>query len=154
MNGDLVKREFVIKITALWHEQKRRELTYLAALKKDRMGTLRRMLSQGHFSATLFQREIRSLYDYFKCFLTDKDLEESVDFHDDDLQKLEGQEQVATYLRTMESRILNSYRSIQSYLDRDADSRRVIDEHFNKISDFYELLSLRETDVPKELRLS
>jgi hypothetical protein len=66
--------EFIQMIRALWNEQKKREILYLEALKKDGMGSFRRVLSQGHVSAVLFQREIRAIYDYFKCFLTDKEL--------------------------------------------------------------------------------
>ena len=60
------KNEFVPMIRALWIEQKNRELLYLEALKKDNMGSCRRILSQGHVSALLFQKEIKWIYDYFK----------------------------------------------------------------------------------------
>ena len=97
-NVELKGGEFVLKISALWHEQKRREFIYLLALKKEKMGPLRKMLSHGHFSALLFQREIQSLYDYFKCFLNDKDLDDSLvmeELAETSLHRLEEKEHVA-----------------------------------------------------------
>ncbi|WP_229213641.1 hypothetical protein [Dyadobacter psychrotolerans] len=98
--------EFVLKISALWSAQKRRENLYLEALRKDSMGPLRRMLTQGHISAVLFQKEIRWIYDYFKCFMTDKDLGElSLTNSDKNLMKgIEEKEEIAGYLKKNEGR--------------------------------------------------
>lgn len=144
---DLNGGEFVLKISALWHEQKRREILYLLALKKDKMGSLRKMLTQGHFSAILFQREIRSLYDYFKCFLNDKDLDDTLaidELKESSLRAMEEKEQVVGYLSKMEGKMLNSYRSFHKYVDRDSDTRRMLDDHLTRISEFYEILSTQE----------
>ncbi len=146
--------EFVLKISALWNDQKRREVLYLEALKKDSMGPLRKMLTQGHFSALLFQKEIHWIYDYFKCFLTDKDLVNSAESNSDtiaDLHALEEKEQVAGYLKRTEGRILQSYRSLYKYLERDPETRRVVDEHLERISEFYEILSRQEIVKRNEL---
>jgi hypothetical protein len=153
-NEEMKEGEFVLKISALWREQKRREFVYLLALKKDKMGPFRKMLSQGHFSAMLFQREIRSLYDYFKCFMNDKDLDDSLwvqETAETSLQHLEEKEQVAGYLKKMESKILNSYRSLHKYLERDSETRKVLDEHLYRISEFYEILAKHELTKPTEL---
>lgn len=147
--------EFVLKISALWHEQKRREFLYLVALKKEKMGSLRKMLSQGHFSALLFQREIRSLYDYFKCFLNDKDLDDScliLETRETSLENLEEKEQVAGYLKKMESKILNSYRALHKHIERDSETRRIFDDHLSRISEFYEILSRLEAVKSSELK--
>lgn len=146
--------EFVLKISALWNDQKRREVLYLEALKKDSMGSLRKILSHGHFSALLFQKEIRSMYDYFKCFLTDKDLENSSETNADTvayLHELEEKEQVAGYLKRTEGEILQSYRSLYKYLERDSETRRVVDEHLERISEFYDILSRQEIVKRNEL---
>ena len=141
--------DFTLKISSLWRQQKIRELLYLKALKKDGMGPLRRMLSQGHFSAVLFQREIGWIYDYFKCFLTDKDLgvnetdsENSLILKD--LDKLDGQEQVAGYLKREEEAVLNSYKSVYNRLEFDTETGRVLKEHLDRITEFYEILSKQE----------
>lgn len=147
--------EFVLKISSLWREQKRREFLYLEALKKDKMGTLRRMLSQGHFSALLFQKEIQSLYDYFKCFLTDRDLQEAIPapyVTESGLDGLEEKEQVAGYLKCVESKILLSYKALHKHLDRDSDTRRIIDGHLQRISEFCEFLAKQETMTSPNLR--
>ncbi|GLU54609.1 hypothetical protein Dfri01_40700 [Dyadobacter frigoris] len=147
--------EFVLKISSLWSEQKIREVLYLEALKKDSMGPLRRMLTQGHFSALLFQKEIHWIYDYFKCFLTDKDLvnNEEVNLNTISvLHDLEGKEEVAGYLKKTEGKVLQSYRSLYKYLDRDLETRRVVDEHLDRISEFYEILSKQEIVIIKDLK--
>ncbi len=152
--AELKEAEFVQKISALWQEQKRREFLYLLALKKDKMGALRKMLSQGHFSALLFQREIRSVYDYFKCFMTDNDLENtfSADMAESSLHNMEDKDQVVGYLKRMESKILNSYKSLHSYVERDTETKRIIDEHLRRISEFYDVLSTHETVMSKEIQ--
>ncbi|CAG4993077.1 hypothetical protein DYBT9275_01098 [Dyadobacter sp. CECT 9275] len=141
--------DFTAKISSLWKEQKIRELLYLKALKKDGMGPLRRMLSQGHFSAVLFQREIGWIYDYFKCFLTDQDLganetdsENSLVLNDFD--SLNGQEQVAGFLKRKEEAVLNSYRSVYNRLEFDTETGRVLKEHLDRITEFCEILSKQE----------
>jgi hypothetical protein len=139
--------EFVLKISALWNDQKRREGLYLEALKKDSMSSLRRMLTQGHFSALLFQKEIRWIYDYFKCLLTDKELE---DLSQKGLtgyelmRDMEDKEQIAGFLKKSEGTILQSYKSLIGNLESDSETRKVLDDHLDRISEFYEILSKQE----------
>ena len=136
--------EFVLKISALWNEQKRREVLYLEALKKDSMGPLRKLLTQGHFSALLFQKEIHWIYDYFKCFLNDKDLVNSAEVNSDSVQalhNLEEKAEVADVLKKTEGKILQSYRSLYKYIEREPETKRLLDEHLERISEFYEILS-------------
>jgi hypothetical protein len=155
--NDAQTREFVLSISSLWNEQKIREVLYLEALKKDSMGSLRRMLTQGHFSALLFQKEIHWIYDYFKCFLTDKDLvtDKKIDIITvSELYDLEEKEEVAGYLKKTEGKILQSYKSISKYLDIDLEIRSVLNEHLDRISEFYEILSKQEKEKIKELKHS
>ncbi|WP_221390847.1 hypothetical protein [Dyadobacter sp. NIV53] len=103
-------KEFVLRISALWYEQKKRELLYLEALKKDSMGSLRKILAQGHFSALLFQKEIVSIYDYFKCLLNDKELSNltHVSFDNANLmQDLIEKEQVVGLLKKTKTQFWN-----------------------------------------------
>lgn len=146
--------EFVLKISALWSEQKRREVLYLEALKKDSMGPFRKMLTQGHFSALLFQKEIHWIYDYFKCFLNDKDLVNSVEVNSDTvlaMYNVENKEEVTDVLKKTEGRILQSYRSLYKYIEREPETKRVVDEHLERISEFYEILSRQLLVQRKEL---
>ena len=148
--------EFVLKISALWNAQKRRENLYLEALKKDSMGSLRRILSQGHFSAVLFQKEICWIYDYFKCFMNDKELRDmTVTSSDKNLLKgIEEKEEVASVLKKNEGKVLQAYRSLVSNLEGDSETRRVLREHLDRISEFYEILSKQENDNIKNLQLN
>lgn len=149
-------REFVLKISALWNAQKRRENLYLEALKKDSMGSLRRILSQGHFSAVLFQKEICWIYDYFKCFMNDKELGDiSVTSSDKNLLRdIEEKEEVASVLKKNEGKVLHAYRSLVSNLEGDSETRRVLREHLDRISEFYEILSKQESDNITSLQLN
>ena len=148
--------EFVLKISALWNAQKRRENLYLEALKKDSMGSLRRILSQGHFSAVLFQKEICWIYDYFKCFMNDKELRDmTVTSSDKNLLKgIEEKKEVASVLKKNEGKVLQAYRSLVSNLEGDSETRRVLREHLDRISEFYEILSKQENDNIKSLQLN
>ena len=146
--------EFVRKVSALWREQKKRESLYLEALKKDELGPLRRMLSQGHFSAVLFQKEIREIYDYFKCFLTDKDLVELNAPDSENLvmmQQMKENNQVVGLLKKNEGVIIHSYKSLFKYLERESEARKILDNHLDRISEFYEILSRLEVSAPKNL---
>jgi len=151
---DLKLSEFVLKISALWKEQKNREVLYLEALRKDSMSPLRKMLTQGHFSALIFQKEIQWIYDYFKCMLNDKDLVSAAETDLDSIsvmKNLEDREDVAGVLKKVEGRILQSYRSLYKYIDRDSETRMVIDQHLERISEFYEILSRQEIVKNSEL---
>ncbi|KAA0991831.1 hypothetical protein [Dyadobacter aurulentus] len=139
---------FVPIIRALWNEQKNRELLYLEALKKDSMGSFRRLLSQGHVSAVLFQKEIRSIYDYFKCFLTDKELSETNQIASlaclQLLENAKAPSEVAACLKKIEGATLQLYKSLRTYMDREIEACRILDEHLSRISEFYEVLSKLE----------
>ncbi|MCE7060959.1 hypothetical protein [Dyadobacter sp. CY343] len=146
---------FVPIIRALWVEQKNRELLYLEALKKDSMGSFRRLLSQGHVSAVLFQKEIRSIYDYFKCFLTDKELSETNQIASlASLQLLENAKapsEVAACLRKLEGTTLQHYKALRTYMDRELEACRILDEHLNRIAEFYEVLGKLEGNSRKTI---
>ncbi len=136
-------------IRALWNEQKKREVLYLEALKMDGMGPFRRVLSQGHVSAVLFQKEIRAVYDYFKCFLNDKELadQNQITAHVS-LQLLEnakGKEEVASCLKKIEAATIQLYKSLRLYLDREPEAQRLMDEHLIRTSEFYEMLCKLES---------
>lgn len=141
---DSRKSDFVQAIRALWMEQKTRELLYLEALKKDSMGPCRRILSQGHVSALLFQKEIRWIYDYFKCFLTDKELGDTNHIASraamQMLEDVEEKEQIATCLKKIEAATLQLYKMLRTYVDKDSEARLMLDEHLVRISEFYEAL--------------
>lgn len=136
--------EFIQMIRALWNEQKKREILYLEALKIDGMGPFRRVLSQGHVSALLFQKEIRAVYDYFKCFLNDKELADHNQISTrTSLQLLEnanGKEDVASCLKKIEAAAIQLYRAISLHLDREPEALRLMDEHLVRTSEFYDIL--------------
>ena len=137
-------REFVQKIRGLWREQKNREFIYLEAMKKDGMGPMRKMLAQGHFSALLCQKEICSIYDYFKCFFNDRELGDLNEVKVNEghlMQEIEGKEQVVGFLRNNEGLVLQSYKSIIKHLDLEAEVRQTLNQHLDRISELYEILS-------------
>lgn len=141
-------KEFIQLIRSLWNEQKTREILYLEALKKDEMGPFRRLLSQGHVSAVLFQKEIRAIYDYFKCFLNDHELTDynHISAHAS-LQILENakeKEEVASCLKKIEAAVIQLYKGVRSYLEREPEAQRLVDEHLSRTSEFYDMLSKLE----------
>ncbi|MCF0060090.1 hypothetical protein MUK70_12640 [Dyadobacter chenwenxiniae] len=150
------KNDFVQAIRALWIEQKTRELIYLEALKKDNMGSCRRMFSQGHVSALLFQKEIKWIYDYFKCFLTDKELGETNHITAraavQMLEDVEEKEEIATRLKKVEAATLQLYKMLRTYVDKDSEARQMLDEHLVRISEFYE--SLCKLEVGKRNKIA
>jgi c-di-AMP phosphodiesterase-like protein len=149
------KNEFVQAIRALWNEQKTRELLYLEALKKDCMGPSRRILSQGHVSALLFQKEIKWIYDYFKCFLTDKELGETNHITSRSVMKMledvEDKQQIATCLKKIEGATLQLYKMLRTYVDKDSEARMMLDEHLVRISEFYDALCKLELGGKKSI---
>nr|WP_295921336.1 hypothetical protein [uncultured Dyadobacter sp.] len=136
--------EFIQLIRSLWNEQKTREILYLEALKKDGMGPFRRLLSQGHVSAVLFQKEIRAIYDYFKCFLNDHELAEynHISAHASLLllENAREKEEVASCLKKIEAAVIQLYKGVRSYLEREPEARRLVDEHLSRTSEFYDML--------------
>ncbi|WP_353718152.1 hypothetical protein [Dyadobacter sp. 676] len=141
--------EFIQMIRALWNEQKKREVLYLEALKRDGMGPFRRILSQGHLSALLFQKEIRAVYDYFKCFLNDKELADHNQIASrTSLQLLENahdKEEVVSCLKKIEAAVIQLYKSVRSYLEKEPEAQRLMDEHLLRVSEFYESLCKLES---------
>ena len=153
-------KEFVLKISGLWNEQKKREVIYLEALKKDNMSSLRKLLVQGHFNALLCQKEILSIYDYFKCLLTDKELgklnKADLDYIglQKDIQNVNEKEQIVGILKKSEGAILHSYKSLTKHLDDDSEARRILNNHLDRISEFYEILSKQESSIRKNKPVS
>ncbi|NIJ53112.1 hypothetical protein [Dyadobacter arcticus] len=148
------ENEFIPMIRALWIEQRNRELLYLEALKKDGMGSFRRVLSQGHVSALLFQKEVKWIYDYFKCFLEDKELVDNQISSLATLQNLESlnnKEEIAGCLKCLEASTLKLYKTLRLYVEKDSEIRRVLDEHLNRISEFYEALCKLELGSRKSV---
>jgi len=149
-------KELILMIKALWNEQKNRELLYLEALKKDVNGSFRRVLSQGHVSAVLFQREICWIYDYFKCFLNDKELGDansaSSSMAAKMLDNLDHQEDIARCLKRNEAATVQLYNSLRVYMDKDSEARKVLDEHLSRISEFYE--TLRKLEIGSRKMIS
>lgn len=148
------ENEFIPMIRALWNEQKNREVLYLEALKKDSMGSFRRVLSQGHVSAVLFQKEIRWIYDYFKCFLEDKELVDNQISSLASLQILENlneKEEIAGCLKKIEAATLQLYKSLRTYMEKEYEVKRVLDEHLIRISEFYEALCKLEISNRKNI---
>jgi len=143
---DVKVNDFVLMVRTLWGEQKKRELLYLEALKKDSMGPFRKVLSQGHLSAVLFQRELHSIYDYFKCFLTDKELGVAdMNMRPASLLKdLNDTEEVAGLFKKIEAGILQLYKTLRAHVDRESEARQVLDEHLLRISEFYDTFSKLE----------
>ncbi|ACT93715.1 hypothetical protein [Dyadobacter fermentans] len=141
--------EFIQMIRALWNEQKKREVLYLEALKKEGMGPFRRVLSQGHVSALLFQKEIRAVYDYFKCFLNDKELADQNQITSrTSLQILDnanGKEEVASCLKKIEATVMQLYKAISGYLEKEPEAQRLMDEHLIRTSEFHEMLCKLES---------
>jgi hypothetical protein len=152
---DSKKNEFVSMIRALWNEQKNREVLYMEALKKDCMGPSRRVLSQGHVSALLFQKEIKWIYDYFKCFLTDKDLGDTNHILSRQalkmLENVDDKQEIASCLKRIESATLQLYKSIRTYVEKDSEARLMLDEHLVRISEFYETLCKMEVGGRKSV---
>lgn len=153
-------KEFVLKISGLWNEQKKREVIYLEALKKDSMSSLRKLLVQGHFNALLCQKEILSIYDYFKCLLTDKELgklnKADLDYMglQQNIQNINEKEQIIGILKKSEGAILHSYKSLVKYLDDDSEARRILNDHLDRISEFHETLSKQEISTRKSKTVS
>ncbi|REA57626.1 hypothetical protein DSL64_23085 [Dyadobacter luteus] len=136
-------REFVSKVASLWKAQQRRAFLYKEALKKDNVSSLRKTLSQGYFSALLFQKEIQGVYDYVKCLLTDEDLEKqgAEVMISDQLSDTEEESQIVNRLITVESTILESYHSLEGHLEYATETKSILSDHLERISDFYRILS-------------
>ncbi|MCE7063751.1 hypothetical protein [Dyadobacter sp. CY326] len=149
------KNDFVKTIRALWNEQKNREILYMEALKKDSMRPSRRFLSQGHVSALLFQKEIKWIYEYFKCFLTDKDLGDTNHITSfvalKMLEDVEEKEQIASCLKRIEAATLQLYKSLRTFVDKDSEARIVLDEHLVRVSEFYDALTKLEVGARKSI---
>ncbi|WP_025762124.1 hypothetical protein [Dyadobacter tibetensis] len=154
-NGENVQFEMISKIRLLWNQQCLRETLYLNALKMDRICHLRKSLTQGHFSSLLFQRELKSVYDYLKCLLTDDGLaipsysteQHNGIFH---LREMEGRQmEVAGFFKKTEATLLNSYQTVSQYLEWDQSILDMLDDHQVSIKGFYESMAHRESQLGK-----
>ncbi|GAB2778692.1 hypothetical protein GCM10027275_22670 [Rhabdobacter roseus] len=143
-------KEFVRSTAVLWNEHKKREALYIEAMKKDGLGTLRRVCNQGHFSALLFQKEIQWIYDYFKCNLTDCDLRDGFGLLNENkgmLGQVEDKTVVANVLKDTEFATLRKYQKMLKTVDADSEAARILREHMERIVDLYERLT-KETTTP------
>jgi hypothetical protein len=141
-------RDFVNKVATLWKAQQNRALLYKEALQKDNIGSLRKTLSQGYFSALLFQKEIQGIYDYVKCLLTDEDLQNrhSGMVFSDQLKDVEEGSQIVKQLMYTESIVLQSYKSLENHLEYVTEVKHILSDHLERISEFYKILSKYQHD--------
>lgn len=141
-------REFVSKVAILWKAQRVRASLYREALQKDNIGPLRKTLSQGYFSALLFQKEIQGIYDYIKCLFTDEDLsnKHSDTTFSNQLANVEEGSQIVKHLMNIESTVLQSYQSLESHLEYVTDVKHILTDHLERISEFYKILSKYQHD--------
>ncbi|HEV7380326.1 MAG TPA: hypothetical protein VGN64_11060 [Dyadobacter sp.] len=141
-------REFVNKVATLWKAQHSRAFLYKEALQKDNIGPLRQTLSQGYFSALLFQKEIQGIYDYVKCLFTDEDLgnQNAETVVSNQLENVEEGSQIVKHLMYAESAVLLSYKSMENHLEYVTEVRHILTDHLERISEFYKILSKYQHD--------
>ncbi|PWJ58365.1 hypothetical protein CLV98_104224 [Dyadobacter jejuensis] len=146
------KPELARSIRLLWDQQCIRESLYLKALRKDRIGALRRVLSQGYFSAMLFKRELKTIYDYAKCFMSDTDLDLVCKEQGDQAQiiiltDLEEERHIAGFFRGLEESVLESYQGLFHHFDWDTHTRQLLLEHKDRIRDFINTMAHCESPI-------
>ncbi|WP_207505031.1 hypothetical protein [Telluribacter humicola] len=135
-------KEFVQCTAMLWNEHKKREALYVEAMKKDDLGSLRRVCNQGHISALLFQKEIQWVYDYFKCMLNDCDLRENtIKSNTVSLDRIEDRTLLARLLKDAEYSTIHCYQKVLKFLDKDSEEASMMHEHIARLSDLYEVLA-------------
>jgi hypothetical protein len=145
-------KEFVQGTAMLWNEHKKREALYIEAMKKDDLGTLRRVCNQGHISALLFQKEIQWIYDYFKCMLNDTDLRETFIKADTvSLDWVEDRSQLALSLKDTEKKTIRYYHKVLKYLDKDSEEASIMHEHLSRISDLHDVLTKETSTRPARM---
>jgi hypothetical protein len=133
--------EKLVKSTALlWNQHKKREALYIEAMKTEDLGALRTVCNQGHFSALLFQKEIQWIYDYFKCSLSDYDLQvhfnESVQTEDKP-RKIRPKRVLTYLLKEAEFSTIKCYHRVLKYVESDSETSRIMREHLDRIADLY-----------------
>lgn len=130
-------KEFVQGIALLWKENKRRETLYMAIMRKDHLGNLRRLCNQGHISSLLFQKEIQWIYDYFKCALRDSDLDQCAD--DSSWQMVEAVDgatepgAIVRLINEAELVTIRSYQAMIRFAEKDGEAYRILREHLDRI---------------------
>lgn len=137
-------KEFVRSTAMLWKEHKKRELLYMRMLKKDNLGSIRRLCYQGHLSAVLFQKEIQWIYDYFKCNLSDASLSDYVDSETNKLSTLDQVDDKGVLVRVLketECSTIDSYQSVMRFVEREGEVYSILREHLDRLHDFCERLT-------------
>ena len=136
----LTLEKFVKSTAVLWNQHKKREALYVEVMKNEDLGALRKVCNQGHFSALLFQKEIQWIYDYFKCSLTDTDLENHFrkTIAEEEVSGKIRHKRVLTYLlREAEFSTIECYRKVLKYVDGDSETFRIMNEHLERIGALY-----------------
>lgn len=136
----LTLEKFVKSTALLWNQHKKREALYIEVMRSEDLGALRKVCNQGHFSALLFQKEIQWIYDYFKCSLSDYDLQdhfkETVQIEDKPL-KVRHKRVLTHLLQEAEFSTIECYRKVLKYVDSDSETSRIMREHLDRIADLY-----------------
>jgi hypothetical protein len=130
------RKELVNNLAALWKKHKEREVLYLAAMKIEDLGTLRKVCSQGYSISLLFQREIRNIYDTFRCSFDDVDLCKHCTKHlKPMLEALDTTCSATSVLAFQENETLKQYTVALSYLDETSDEGKMMLEHISLLKE-------------------
>lgn len=135
------RKELVSYLATLWKKHKEREALYLAAMKIDNLGKLRKLCSQGYSISLLFQREIKAIYNSFRCNFDDLELCNHCTEHlNETIKKLDNGLVLSSILVEYEMETLRNYEITLSYLDETNEEGRTIVEHISLLSEVANLL--------------
>jgi hypothetical protein len=137
-------KDFVQSTAMLWQEHKKREKLYLRMMKKDNLGSLRRLCYQGHLSALLFQKEIQWIYEYFKCNLNDGEVsngQSETKYEPSSLDLVEDKGVLVRVLKETECATIKCYQSLLQFVERDDEIYPILHEHLDRLHDFCDKLS-------------
>lgn len=135
------RKELVKSLAALWKKHKEREILYLTAMRIEDLGKLRKVCSQGYSMSLLFQREIRTIYDTFRCSFDDIELCKHCTKHlKPTIENLGNAFSAASILASQETETLRCYEEALSFLDETSEEGRVMLEHISLLTDVNALL--------------
>ena len=99
-------------------------------MKIEDLGKLRKICSQGYSMSLLFQREIRTIYDTFRCSFDDIELCKHCTKHlKPTIENLDTAYAVTSILAGQEVDTLKCYSLALSFLDESSEEGRVMLEH-------------------------
>ena len=142
----------MVKLAArIWRSHHRQEALCKSLMSMDISCRLRKLCSKGHMSSMLFKKEIKRVYESFKCNFSDGDLNSITRSEDEWNSKRACQATVLGLLTEEQGRLIGFYETVISRLWEEGELCALCRDHLVQVKEMNKMLITENNLVQQTL---